>query len=135
MHDTVLLWNDIKNNTYDVIISDLTIKEIEQCPEPKRTYMLNELQKIEMTVVQIENGVDELSKEFINAGILKEKNFDDCRHIATAIMTQCNIIISWNFKRIVNDKTIDGIKRITNIKNLPEIKIYCPSMLIGGADE
>lgn len=29
MHDTVLLWDDIKNNTYDVIISDLTIKEIE----------------------------------------------------------------------------------------------------------
>ena len=135
MHDTVLLWDDIKNNTYDVIISDLTIKEIEQCPEPKRTYMLNELRKIEMTVVQIENDVDELSKEFIDAGILKEKSFDDCRHIATAIMVQCNIIISWNFKHIVNDKTIDGIKRITNIKNLPEIKIYCPSMLIGGADE
>ncbi len=135
MHDTVLLWDDIKNNTYDVIISDLTIKEIEQCPEPKRTYMLNELRKIEMTVVQIENDVDELSKEFIDAGILKEKSFDDCRHIATAIMVQCNIIVSWNFKHIVNDKTIDGIKRITNIKNLPEIKIYCPSMLIGGADE
>ena len=135
MHDTVLLWDDIKNNTYDVIISDLTIKEIEQYPEPKRTYMLNELRKIEMTVVQIENDVDELSKEFIDAGILKEKSFDDCRHIATAIMAQCNIIVSWNFKHIVNDKTIDGIKRITNIKNLPEIKIYCPSMLIGGADE
>ena len=135
MHDTVLLWDDIKNNTYDVIISDLTIKEIEQYPEPKRTYMLNELRKIEMTVVQIENDVDELSKDFIDAGILKEKSFDDCRHIATAIMAQCDIIISWNFKHIVNDKTIDGIKRITNIKNLPEIKIYCPSMLIGGADE
>ena len=26
---------------------------------------------------------------------------------------------------------IDGIKRIGNIKNLPEIKIYCPAMLIG----
>ncbi|MGI5092653.1 PIN domain-containing protein [Treponema socranskii] len=135
MHDTVLLWDDIKNNTYDVIISDLTIKEIEQCPEPKRTYMLNELRKIEMTVVQIENDVDELSKDFIDAGILKEKSFDDCRHIATAIMAQCDIIVSWNFKHIVNDKTIDGIKRITNIRNLPEIKIYCPSMLIGGSDE
>ena len=135
MRDTVLLWDDIKNNMYDVIVSDLTIKEIEQCPEPKRSYMLNELREIEMTVVQIENDVDELSKEFINAGILKEKSFDDCRHIATAIMAQCDIIVSWNFKHIVNDKTIDGIKRITNIKNLPEIKIYCPSMLIGGADE
>ena len=135
MHDTVLLWDDIKNNTYDVIISDLTIKEIEQGPEPKRTYMLNELRKIEMTVVQIENDVDELSKDFIDAGILKEKSFDDCRHIATAIMAQCDIIVSWNFKHIVNDKTIDGIKRITNIRNLPEIKIYCPSMLIGGSDE
>ena len=90
---------------------------------------------LDTSVVQIENDVDELSKDFIDAGILKEKSFDDCRHIATAIMAQCDIIVSWNFKHIVNDKTIDGIKRIANIKNLPEIKIYCPSMLIGGADE
>jgi hypothetical protein len=46
-------------------------------------------------------------------------------------MAKCDIIVSWNFKHIVNDRTIDGIKRIGNIKNLPEIKIYCPSMLIG----
>ena len=131
MQDTVILWNNIKNNVYDVVISDLTIEELEKCPEPKQAYMFEKLKEIEMTVVKIENNVDELSRDFIKAGILKEKSFDDCRHIATAIMTKCDIIVSWNFKHIVNDKTIDGIKRIGNIKNLPEIKIYCPSMLIG----
>jgi hypothetical protein len=35
---------------------------------------------LDTSVVQIENDVDELSKEFINAGILKEKSFDDCRY-------------------------------------------------------
>lgn len=131
MHDTLILWNNIKNNVYDVVISDLTIEELEKCPEPKRTYMFEMLKEIEMTVVEIENDVDELSREFIKAGILKEKSFDDCRHIVTAIMTKGDIIVSWNFKHIVNDKTIDGVKKIGSIKKFPEIKIYCPSMLIG----
>lgn len=116
MQDTLLLWNKIKNDVYHVVISDLTIEELEKCPEPKRAYMFEQLKEIEMTVVKIENNVDELSQEFIKAGILKEKSFDDCRHIATAIMARCDIIVSWNFKHIVNDKTIDGIKRIGKLK-------------------
>ena len=94
MQDTVILWNNIKNNVYDVVISDLTIEELEKYPEPKRAYMFEKLKEIEMTVVKIENNVDELSRAFIKAGILKEKSFDDCRHIATAIMAKCDIIVS-----------------------------------------
>lgn len=101
MQDTVILWNNIKNNVYDVVISDLTIEELEKCLEPKRSYMFEKLKEIEMTVVKIENNVDELSRDFIKAGILKEKSFDDCRHIATAIMAKCDMGASKNSVRFL----------------------------------
>ena len=101
MQDTVILWNNIKNNVYDVVISDLTIEELEKCLEPKRSYMFEKLKEIEMTVLKIENNVDELSRDFIKAGILKEKSFDDCRHIATAIMAKCDMGASKNSVRFL----------------------------------
>ena len=135
MADTLRFWEDIKAGMYDVVISDVTIDEINDCPEPKRSFMLNELKKIPLVVIEAEKQVEELSLEFIRLKILKEKNIDDCMHIATALLAKCDIIVSWNFKHIVNDKTIEGVKIISKTKGFDGIKIYCPSILTGGNDE
>jgi hypothetical protein len=36
---------------------------------------------------------------------LKQKSLSDCWHIANAIVSGCDAIVSWNFKHIVNMKT------------------------------
>ena len=135
MQDTVKLWEDIKNGRYDVYVSNTTIGEINECREPKRSFMLEKLKEIDLTIVDAETEVEELSQEFIRLGILKEKSLDDCMHIATALLLECDVIVSWNFKHIVNDKTIEGVKTISQTRKLNGIKIYCPSILIGGNDD
>jgi len=107
MADTLRLWEDLKGSIYDIYISDIIIDEINDCPEPKRSFMLDELKKIPLTVIEAETKVEGLAQEFVRLGILKEKSIDDCRHIATALLAKCDVIVSWNFKHIVNDKTID----------------------------
>ena len=72
MADTLRLWKDLKANIYYVYISDITISEINDCPEPKRSFMLNELKKISMTVIEAETKVEDLAQEFIRLRILKE---------------------------------------------------------------
>jgi len=124
MADTLRLWKDIKAGNYDVVISDITIAEINDCPEPKRSFMLDELKKIPLTVIEAEKKVEKLSRDFIRLGILKEKNIDDCMHIATALLAKCDVIVSWNFKHIVNDKTIEGVKIISKTNGFDGIKIY-----------
>lgn len=37
-------------------------------------------------------------------------------HIAIAILNKCDVIISWNFKHLVNIKTVRGTRAITYIK-------------------
>ena len=69
MTDTLLLWEDIKSGVYEVVISNVTIDELNDCAEPKRTFMLNELKQIPLTVIETETKVEELSQEFIQLGI------------------------------------------------------------------
>ena len=135
MADTLRLWDDLKAGVYDVYISNVTLDEINDCFEPKRSFMLDELKKIPLTVIQAETKVEELSQEFVRLGILKEKSLDDCMHIATALLAKCDVIVSWNFKHIVNDKTIEGVKTISQTRGFDGIKIYCPSILTGGSDD
>ena len=101
MADTRQLWEMFKNGKYNVCLSAVTLRE-----------------------------ASEVARQIINTGILTEKSFDDCQHIGVAVVNDCDCIISWNFKHIVNIKTIRGVRSITNLQGYKPIEIWSPSVLL-----
>lgn len=102
MQNTLDLWELFRNKTYEVYISDIVIREISGCNEEKLKILLDYLNQIDYNIIETTEDTVELAGKFIDFGILKQKSFDDCQHIAAAILAGCDIIISWNFKHIVN---------------------------------
>jgi predicted nucleic acid-binding protein len=105
MADTHKLWEQIKDGIYDVVLSDITIAEIDACHEEKREILYEYLSEIVFTLIEVDEKTIEVAGRFIDLGVLREKSFDDCQHIAAAITSECDAIVSWNFKHIVNHKT------------------------------
>ena len=124
-----------RNKKYDVYISNIVINEISGCNEEKLNILLEYLNEIEYTVVETDENTVELAEKFIDFGILRQKSFDDCQHIAAAILAGCDIIISWNFKHIVNVKTVRGVKVITTLEGYKDLMIYPPSVLLESEDD
>lgn len=120
----------IKSGKYDVYISDVVLRELNDCNEEKRNKLLEYLKEIQFQTVEITDKTMKLAEKFIDFGVLKKKSFDDCQHIATAIVSDCDIIISWNFKHIVNVKTIRGVKVITTMEGFKDLLIYQPTALL-----
>lgn len=134
MRDTLRLWDDIKLGKYDVYISDVTLGEIMDCGQPKQDIMLTYLQQISYKVASLSEESAKIAAKIVELGILKGKNRDDCRHIGAAIASSCDYIVSWNFKHMVNIKTVRGVRAITNLFDYPSIDIIQPSMLVQGDD-
>ena len=130
--DTHILWNQIKDDLYDVVISDVTIAEIDACKDEKRNILYDYLSEINYDFIEVDEKTIDIAGRFIDLGVLKEKSFDDCQHIAAAITSKCDVIVSWNFKHIVNHKTMMGVKAITALEGYSDVLIYTPSILIGG---
>lgn len=130
MQDTLKLWKNFKNQEYEVYISDIVINEIAACTEEKLNILMDYLNQIDYHIIETDEDTVELAEKFIDFGILKKKSFDDCRHIASAILAGCDIIISWNFKHIVNVKTIRGVKVITTLEGYKDLLIFPPSVLL-----
>ncbi|MEZ3444667.1 MAG: type II toxin-antitoxin system VapC family toxin [Lachnospiraceae bacterium] len=130
MKETLELWKDFTNGKYDIYLSQVTLDEIEKCPEPKRNVLYDYLSDIEYTKLEITAEILELAQKIIDMGILTPKSHDDCQHIAVAIVNACDCIISWNFKHIVNIKTIRGVRAITNLEGYKGIDIINPSVLL-----
>jgi len=135
-NDTRKLWEAIQAGEYEVYISPVVIGEVMDCAEPKRSILLEYLGAIQHTELQKTDEVLELANQYLDAKILKEKSFDDCQHIAYACVYNCDMLVSWNFKHMVNIKTIAGVKSVNALAGYKEMPIYTPTILIsGGADD
>ena len=130
MADTLLLWEEIKQGLYDIYISQVVMAEISGNKQPKLGTLLKSLEEIEYTLVPISKEMEVYANALIDGGILTAKSRADCLHIASAVINECHMLLSWNFKHIVRVKTTNGIKIVNAMLGYREIGIFSPSMIV-----
>ena len=126
------LWDRIKNNEFDAIISELTLDELNANQNADKLKILMEyLTQIEYHTAEtgsIAERIAELVK--INGMLVADKHMNDRLHIGTAIENYCDIIVSMNFKHLVNVKTIRGVRAISNLEGYGNIDIIQPIAMV-----
>jgi predicted nucleic acid-binding protein len=125
-----MLWQQIKQGQFDVYLSDVTLKEIRACKPEKVQILWEYLYDIPFGVLETTSEIIELTEKIIERGILSQKHYDDCMHIAHATVAQCRNLLSWNFKHLVNIETINGIRAVNICEGYSEINILPPTMII-----
>ena len=128
--DTLLLWEHLKKGKCDIYLSVNTLGEILDCDEPKRSKMLAKLKEIEYTTIDNNDEIKALSNAYIKNDVLKQKSIVDSLHVACAVISNCDMLLSWNFRHLANPKTEDGVKYVNSMNNYIGIRIIPPSMLI-----
>ena len=88
------MWEILKRGRYETCISNIVMNEIYECEEEKLRILLEYLNQIDYTMAMVDKDTIELAGKFIDFGILRQKSFDDCQHIAAAIIAGCDIITS-----------------------------------------
>ncbi len=131
--DTKLLFDEIIKGEYSIVVSDLTEKELSKAPENVRN-LLRDL-KVDFELVAVTKESIELAMEYINEKVVGQTSLDDCIHIATATINKVDLLVSWNFKHIVNIQRIRGYNSI-NIRNgYSVLEIRSPKDLINYENE
>lgn len=108
-------WIENESKKYEIFISTLVLDEINKNKDENlKIKMLNLLNELKVSVLEIDNETEKLAEKYRKEILTKEIN--DTLHIATASINKINAILSWNFRHIVNLKTIENIHKI-NLKN------------------
>lgn len=127
------LFYEVKKGEYQVVLSNVTEGELLNAPERIRT-LLNDL-GIDYEIIALTDDAVKLALEYIRENVVGQASYDDCLHIAIATISRIDLLVSWNFKHIVNIKRIRGYNGI-NIKNgYPSIEIRSPQDLIDYENE
>ncbi len=107
------LFSDIHHGRHSAVISDVTVREIDEAP-PRVRDILNSIPEDHRVNVFADEVVISLANRYIDEKVISERSFNDAVHIALATIHAVDALISWNFKHIVNLSRI----RLYNSVNL-----------------
>ncbi len=118
-----------------VIVSPVTYSELEQAPEAVQR-VVDDLPEGAIEQVALSQEARELAKAYVDAGVLSESSLDDAAHVATATVARADLIVSWNFRHIVNFDRIRKFNAVNLMMGYPTLSVCSPmEVAYGDQDE
>ena len=127
--DTTPFFNLVSKGHFIIIISDLLEAELLRAPAHVREFITTiPTQQIER--IQLNQDAADLANQYIIAKVVGQTNRADCQHIAMATLSKADVLVSWNFKHIVNLDKIRGFNGINYQLGYNMIEIRTPKEII-----
>ncbi len=132
--ETALLFEKVTLGQIKCVYSNLTESELTNAPEKVRNYFETIKDKFKEKVFVTPEGL-KLAQTYVDEKVVGETSLDDCIHIATATLNKVNMLVSWNFKHIVNIYRIRGYNSINLRLGYPALEIHSPKEIVNNGDE
>ena len=117
----------VQKNDAVLYSADLIVKEIDRTPqESKRNKLKEALAEYDVEFLPFSEEIGKIADIYIQEKVIPSKYLPDAVHIATAIIHNIPLLVSWNFEHIVKLKTKVEINRINREHGYPQINISSP---------
>jgi len=115
----------VDTGEFILIVSDLLLTELLRAPDRVRDY-LGKFKDEQIEKVSRTDEALELADLYIAEKVVGATSLADCQHIATATVHKVDVLVSWNFKHIVNLKRIRGYNAVNLKSGYPMLEIRTP---------
>jgi len=126
---SVQLFDCFRAGSMIAVVSDLTLFELDPAPPAVREVM-ESIPAAFREEVAVTVWATRLAELYISAGVIGRARQGDARHIATATVHEVDVLVSWNFKHIVNERRVHGYNLVNLREGRPLIEIQTPAEVI-----
>ena len=132
--ETTLLFEKVSLGQIICVYSNLTESELSHAPDMVK-YFFEDLKKEYKEVVSVTPEALELAQYYIAENVVGQTSIDDCIHIATATLNKVDVLVSWNFKHIVNVYRIRGYNSVNLRLGYSTLDIRSPKEIVGNEND
>lgn len=108
-----------------LVISDTTLAELAGAP-PKVAGVIEDLPKECLELIHQDEESEALAEEYIRQKVVSRRMLADAQHIAVATVARVDVLVSWNFRHIVNLDRIHGYNAVNLRSGYPMLEIRSP---------
>jgi predicted nucleic acid-binding protein len=123
----------VRAGRFILVTSELVRREIVVAPQAVRQ-LFDEMIPL-ADIAAITGATIQLQQAYLHAGIVSERFAADALHVALATVSGAALIVSWNFRHIVNFQKIPKYNAINKLHGYGDIAIYSPLEVIQHEDE
>lgn len=123
--NTIPFFERIAEERITVIISEVLEDELSGAPDFVKE-LFEHILNGETEYVNVTSEVENLAETYIKEKVVGQTSFVDCTHIALATVNKADILVSWNFKHIVNIDRIRGYNSVNMKLGYPILEIRTP---------
>lgn len=132
--ETAILFEKVALGQIKCVYSELTEREISKAPQKVRDFFNNLKYENRERVIVTPEAL-ELGQTYVNEKVVGKTSLEDCIHIALATLNKVDILVSWNFKHIVNVYRIRGYNSINLRLGYSQIEIRSPKEIVGNEND
>ena len=118
----------IDNPDYELVISDIVIREIHRAALPKRALLSGVVKGLR--ILPSTPSSDLLAGAYLTAGALPPSSLEDALHVAIATLYNVDALISWNFGHLVNIRRAKAIATVNAQRGLSHLAIVTPEEVL-----
>ncbi len=104
----------VVSGDYIILVSEESLQELAKAPQAVKS-LWEGLPSEAIEEVSLGDEAKALGQAYIEAGVLGSASVSDALHVAAATVAGADLILSWNFKHIVNFKRIKGFNGVNLI--------------------
>ena len=122
-------FDEFRTGTKGAVVSDLTRLELEEAPQNVKD-VLSSIPEEYVEDVFLGEEAFALADAYINEGVVGIKHLIDAQHIAIATIERVDVLVSWNFKQIVNLNRVHAFNAVNLKKGYPMLEIRSPREVV-----
>ena len=127
--DTQALFKRLENKEIIFMISTVLKQELIKAPNNVRE-LLDKYDTDCFEYIELTKEAVDLADKYIDEKVVGKTSADDCRHIALATINRADVLVSWNFKHIVNLDRIKGYNGVNLKYGYSVVEIRTPKELL-----
>jgi predicted nucleic acid-binding protein len=116
----------VMRGEYIVLVSREVLRELKSAPAAVRK-VLDDVPGALLESISFDPAVESLADAYMAAGVVGKDSRSDALHVAAATIADADLIVSWNFKHIVNFDRIRKYNAVNILEGYAAIEIHSPA--------
>jgi predicted nucleic acid-binding protein len=102
-----------RQGKYDLFVSEVVFEEVLRAPTELAARLRELVQELAPVSLDFDEDSFRLAQEFLQHGVVSPSSIDDARHVAVAVVSELDVLVSWNYRHLVNVRRREKFHQIS----------------------
>lgn len=112
------------------LISEILLRELREAPAEVQG-LLSVILQGDVERLEVTTDAVELHEAYLRTSVVSTRYADDALHVAVATVARADVLVSWNFRHMVNPIRIRAFNGVNTAQGYGPIIIMTPTDIVG----